>query len=54
MDPLKIRETWLSNAVANLKADLFRSAGFEVPEVKVSVGFPSGRFARQTHFSISI
>lgn len=37
------REEWLSKAVDVLDAFVFTPAGIEVPEVRVSVGWPGGR-----------
>lgn len=36
------REEWLQSAVALLREGLFKTHGFDVPEVYVSVGFPGG------------
>ncbi len=47
MEPIKIREYWLANAVAKLKSGLFQDAGYSIPQVKVSVGFPGGGSAKK-------
>lgn len=40
------REAWLLAAVEGLR-DLFKQHGAEIPEVRVSVGFPGGRSPRK-------
>lgn len=41
------REQWLINATDLLREGLFKSEGYTVPAVKVSVGFPGGGSARK-------
>lgn len=41
------REEWLNKAVVLLKHGLFKEAGADVPQVRVSVGFPGGGSARK-------
>ncbi len=41
MATTKNRETWLTQATRELTRTVFKPAGLEVPEVRVSVGFPS-------------
>ena len=37
----KNRETWLTQATREITRTIFKPEGYEVPEVRVSVGFPS-------------
>jgi hypothetical protein len=39
--PSMTREQWLSDAAGIIRSDIFREDGFEVPPIRVSVGFPS-------------
>ena len=43
----KTREQWLQAAVKELTAKVFKPAKLEVPEVRVSVGWPGGRGKKQ-------
>ena len=37
------RETWLNNAVIELKESIFAPLGYEIPQVKVSIGFTGSK-----------
>ena len=41
-----IREDWLIRAVAHLEP-IFQNSGYQIPKVKVSIGFPSTGAKRQ-------
>lgn len=49
------REQWLQTATAKMRGDLFAGQGYKVPEVRVSVGFPSnsrgGKVIGQCHYA---
>lgn len=49
------REQWLQTATSKMRSDLFAGQGYNVPEVRVSVGFPSnsrgGRVIGQCHYA---
>ena len=51
------REEWLQVATDKMRSDLFASNGYELPPVRVSVGFPSnsrgGKVIGQCHYSAS-
>jgi len=52
---LKTREEWLQQATDKMRAELFAEQGYEVPTVRVSVGFPStgagGKVIGQCHYA---
>jgi hypothetical protein len=44
---MNTREVWLQKAIENFKSGLFKRHGYEIPVVRVSVGFPGGGSARK-------
>lgn len=55
MQELKTREEWLQVATDRLRSELFATNGYSVPQVRVSVGFPShgarGKVIGQCHYA---
>lgn len=52
---VKTREEWLQIATDKMRAELFATNGYDLPQVRVSVGFPSnsrgGKVIGQCHYA---
>jgi hypothetical protein len=55
MQELKTREEWLQIATDKMRLELFATNGYDLPQVRVSVGFPSnsrgGKVIGQCHYA---